>query len=414
MTQLGRPGRRAVLGGFFAPAWAAAARWAQFRGDGSGTLPVGGRLPVRWSATENVAWTVRPEGYGQSSPVIEDGRIFLTAVDGPAKENLLVSAREASTGELLWTHRASPAQSIEDSDMVSRAAPTPAVDAHGVYAFFETGNVVALDHAGRLRWSRRLTDDYGEFGGRHGIGSSLRLCRAGVMVLVAHDGPSYLVCLDRSTGRTVWKTDRDAGVSWSTPTLMRHADRELALVSCGDRLEAFDTAAGMPLWTLHGVEGAFVASPTPIPGGVILASGTKGHTVGVRFGESAKDTPRIAWRTEEAASYFSSPVMHFSRAYMTNKAGVAFCVDSETGVEVWRERLSGACWASPVAVGGHVYFFGVDGVTAVYRAGDKPVKVAENSLPEESRLYGLAVAGDRLVLRFGRMLACIREARPHA
>ncbi len=70
--------------------------------------------------------------------------------------------------------------------MVSKAAPTPAVDADGVYAFFETGNAAALDHDGRLRWERRLTDEFGEFGSRHGIDRSLRLCRSGVMALVAH------------------------------------------------------------------------------------------------------------------------------------------------------------------------------------------------------------------------------------
>lgn len=403
-------GRRAFLAVLCSPAGLALADWREFRGDGS-SLPGGDEgLPLEWSDGTNLSWNSAIPGYGQSSPVIFDQQVFVTGVEGARKEALMLSAFDLSDGKDLWTYRAAPAQSIQDSDMISKAAPTPIADSDGVYAFFETGNLVALGHRGQLRWERRLTEEFGEFGGRHGIGSSLRFCQSGVMVLVAHDGPSYLICVDPGTGKTVWKTDRRRRVSWTTPAIATHDGRELALVSSGDRVEGYDTRDGAWLWSISGFERAFVPSPTPIPGGAIIGSSQKGWTSAIRFGTTAGSTPEIAWRATEASSSFNSPLVHRSRVYMVNRVGVAFCLDLKTGQEVWRHRLKGPCWASTIGIGDSVYFFGADGVVEVFRAADMPVKIAENRLSAQSRLYGVAVQNGRLVLRFGRRLACIRQA----
>lgn len=405
-----RLGRRAFLGALFAPTALAFADWKEFRGNGSSLIAGRQGLPLEWSDQANLSWNVATPGYGQSSPVIFDQHVFVTSVEGARKETLILTAFDLSNGEKLWSYRGAPAQSIQESDMISKAAPTPIADAGGVYAFFETGNLVALDRRGQLRWERRLTEEFGEFGGRHGIGSSLRLCQSGVMALVAHSGPSYLICVDPGTGETVWKADRLEKVSWTTPAVTEHEGRELALVSAGDRVDAYDTGDGSLLWALEGFERATVPSPTPTPGGAIIGSSKKGWTSAIRFGSAASTKPEIAWRASEATSYFSSPLVHRSRVYMVNKAGVAFCLDLETGQEVWHQRLKGPCWASSIAAGDSIYFFGVNGTVEVYGAADTPSKVAENSLSEESRLYGIAVDEGKLVLRFGRRLTCIRQA----
>ena len=396
--------RRTFLGAVCGPVAVAGTRWTQFRGDGASSVAADQRLPLEWSDDKNVAWSVATPGYGQSSPVVYEDKIFVTSVEGAHKETLMLAAFGLSAGKSLWTHRGKPGQPIEDSNMVSKAAPTPAVDSDAVYAFFETGNLAAIDHIGKLKWERRLTEEFGDFGGRHGLGSSVRLCRSGVLVLAAHDGPSYLLCADRGTGDTVWKADRPKGVTWSTPSIAEHEGREIALVSVGRCVDAYDTADGSLLWTLDGFEGAFVASPTPIAGGAIIGSGNKAHTVAIRFGSDAKAMPEIVWRAKEAASYFSSPLAYQSRVYMVSKAGVAFCLDIESGQEIWRSRLEGPSWASPIGLKDRVYFFGVNGVTEVVEEGASFTRIARNSLSEESRLYGTAVAEDCLLLRYGRRL----------
>lgn len=399
-------GRRAFLASLATPAALAETRWTEFLGD---DVDQDAALPVEWSEERNVVWSAAPEGYGQSSPVVAGGKVFVTSVEGPNKEAVMLSAFDLSSGAHLWTHRDSPAQAIEDSDMVSKAAPTPVADEQNVYAFFETGNLMALDHDGGLRWERRLTEDFGEFGGRHGIGSSLRGCNSGVLALAAHDGPSYLICVDRESGKTVWKADRPSGISWSTPTVIEHAGREVAVVAGGDHVDGYDTADGALLWTLRGFTGAFVASPTPIPGGAIIPSGNKEQTAAIRFGETVEEVPEILWRPSDAGSYFSSALVYGSRAYMVNKVGVAFCVGLDSGEELWRQRLKSGCWASSVAAAGKVYFFGVDGAAEVFRAADVAEKIAENTLEEESRLYGVAVSGQSLLLRYGTRLVRVAE-----
>lgn len=402
--------RRSFLGAVAAQGAAWAAPWTEFLGNGSLSLAGGEAIPSEWTDTRNVTWRSVVPGYGQSSPVTGRGKAFATGVEGPSKETLLVTAFDLESGEAIWTHRSPSSQRIKESDMVSKAAPTPAADDQAVYAFFETGNLLAVGQDGTRLWQRSLTEEFGEFGGRHGIGSSLRLCRAGVLALVAHDRPSYLVCFDREDGRTVWKRDRPEGVSWSTPTVVRHAGREFALVSAGDSVEAYDTEDGSPLWTLDGLQGAFIASPTPVAGGAIVGSSSKGHNVAIRFGSSASEIPSVAWRAEEASSYFSSPLAHRGKIYMVNKAGVAFCLRGDTGKGVWHSRLEGQCWASSIGCGERVYFFGVDGLTEVVSAGDEFVRVSANRLSVEGRLYGTAVVDRGLLLRYGRELVRIGSA----
>ena len=401
--------RRHFLGVIATSVAAQAAPWRQFLGDGSRSLNSGERLPIEWADGLNVGWRTAVPGYGQSSPVVVRGQAIVTGVEGAHKESLLVTSIELASGEPLWSRRFSSTQRIAESDMVSTAAPTPAVHGDTVIAFFETGNLLAISVEGERRWERRLTEEYGEFRGRHGIGSSLRICRAGLLALVAHDGPSYLICIDPEDGRTVWKTERPEGVSWSTPATVDHLGQEFILVSAGGALEAYATEDGSLLWQLDGLEGAFIASPTPVNGGAIVGSSTKGKTVAVRFGSDARSLPEVVWHAQEASSYFSSPLVHRDRVYMTSKAGIAFCLRADTGESVWHSRLDSQCWASSIGLEEHVYFFGVDGETDVVQAGDEFVPVASNRLSVEGRLYGVALADRGLLLRYARELVLVAD-----
>ncbi len=397
-------GRRAFLCTLAGSTLAHAKPWAQFLNNGHGSLGPGQALPLEWSDASSVAWSAPIPGYGQSSPVVAGEKAFVTGVEGPNKEALLLTALDLASGEPVWTCRRDSSQRIRDSNMVSKAAPTPAASADAVFAFYETGNLLAVDHDGEVLWERRLTDEFGEFGGRHGIGSSLRLCHEGVLALVAHDRPSYLICLDPATGRTVWRAARPEGVSWSTPSVIMHLGREIALVSSGKTVEAYDTADGTSLWTIEGFDGAFIASPVPVAGGAVIGSSSKGRTAAIRFGATVEEVPALAWRAEQASSYFSSPLVHRDRVYMVSKAGVAFCLRGDSGDQVWYSRLEGQCWASAIGLGDRIYFFGVDGTTTVVSGGDEFATLAKNSLSVRGRLYGTAVIDGGILLRYGRDL----------
>ncbi len=383
------------------PCWAG--QWPGFRGKGN-SRAAGDDYPLEWSREKNLAWEAPLPGYGQSSPVVYGSQVFLTTLEGPHKETLSVLALSLETGDLLWRRDFAPTQRIEVNDMVSRAAPTPVVDAESVYVFFETGEFIGISHSGELRWQRSLVNEYGEFRGRHGIGSSLRLSRGGVLVLVAHDGPSFLLSADRKTGENLWMTERPQGIAWSTPAVCQHQGEEIVLVSGGGGLNAYLGQDGRRIWGLDGLEGNRIPSPTLFPGGAIVGSSKKGHNLAIRLPRAGEDRPRILWKAKNATTYFCSVLAHRGHAYFVNKAGVAYCLDLATGTERWIQRLRGQNWVSPIGAGERVYFFSMRHGTEVLRASDHFEKLAENPPIGSGRLYGVAAVDATFLLRYGRSL----------
>jgi outer membrane protein assembly factor BamB len=382
--------------------------WSEFRGRGNSVAEAVG-LPQTWSDEQGIRWRCELPGVGQSSPVVSGNRVFVTSVRGPNKEESLVACVDRTTGKLLWEWSFPTAQKIADSDYVSRAAPTPAVDAERVYAFFEGGDLAALDHSGRTVWQRNLVAEYGEIKGNHGLGGSPALDGDTLVVLVEHDGPSYLLAVDVATGKNRWKADRPAKVSWTSPIIGDVAGRKTIVVSSAGTVEAFDLADGRRRWIVEGLEGNTVASPTVLPQGVLVGSSELGQTQLLRpvdkpaAADGAATPPAVVWKCEDAAASFSSPLAYGGRVYLVNKAGAAACLDLATGKKLWNERV-GSCWASPLGVENRVYFFGKDGTTIVVAAEAEFRKLAENRLTIEDRLYGVAAVDGLFLVRTGKML----------
>lgn len=374
-------------------------RWPMFRGVGSSVTAASG-LPIEWSETENVAWRTELPGYGQSSPIVWDRYVFATTMQGDQKQTPTLAAFDLQTGEELWRDASDASQTVAVSDYVSRGAPTPCVDDRGVYAFFESGDLVACSHSGKRLWRRSLVEDYGRIEGNHGVGGSPVLVGGLLIVPITHGGPCYLLAVDPLTGETRWKADLDVGVAWSSLSAIDHA----IVLSAGGAVQAFDFA-GERLWRFEGLEGNNVPSPTA---GSLLLIGAQG-----KGSNLALDTAgEVVWRAPQATSSFASPLAYRGRAYYLSRAGVAQCYDSESGEELWKERLGDSCWASPLGAEGRVYFFSKGGETTVYAAeGDSEV-IAKNqlSVPDGSRVYGVAAVDGKLLVRTGSELVCLANA----
>lgn len=386
--------------------------WPAFRGTGTSTTTAAD-LPTEWSR-ETVAWRTELEGYGQSSPVLWGERVFVTSVLGENKDRLLVTAVERATGKVLWSREWSGTQKIADSDYTSKAAPTPAVDAERVYALFESGDLVAMTHDGEELWKRSLAGEYGEYKGNHGLGSSPALAEGSVIVLVDHDGPSYLAALDRATGKTIWKTDRPSRTSWSSPTVRPVPGGAEILVSSSGVVEAYDAKTGARLWSFEGLDKNNVPSPSVIESAdgalVVIGSTEVGSNVAIRLGGSGDVTgSHLAWRAADATSSFGSPLVHEGRIYFVNKSGVAFCLEAQGGATLWNARIGGSCWASPIGAPGRIYFFTKDGTTHVARTSDKHEPIADNELPTDDRVYGVAAGARAFFIRTGRQLLAVGQ-----
>lgn len=359
--------------------------WTSFRNGGHSTTL--GELPTQWSATNGIAWQRELSGYGQSTPVIHKGKIYVTAVVGPMKEKCRIDCIDFLTGKEIWSEQFPSVTKSESNYMHSRAAPTPAVDQHGVYAFFEGGNLVSLSHEGKKRWSKNLSEKYGPFENNHGLGSSLAQSDELVFLNLEHRGPSRLLAIEKQTGETRWQVERPSGSSWTSPIVISTEKTKSVIISSAGSVTAYDVNTGNEQWVIRGLAGNSVPSPT--------FDGTN-LFVGARLPEfsSPNETPKsnlcltltvgggftIRWRAKKVVSNYASPVVAGDCVYYLNKAGVLFCLDVATGQSHFTQRLGVECWATPLVADGHIYFFGKNGETVVIKAGPTFEKIAVNQL----------------------------------
>jgi outer membrane protein assembly factor BamB len=363
--------------------------WPGFRGDGSG-LTTAHDLPLTWSSKENIAWRVDLPGYGQSSPVVWNGHIYLTAIDGPEKEKLFVVALDAKTGKHVWLKEFTASRKGKNNPMMSRAAPTPVVDADGVYVLFESGDLFAFTHTGEKRWHRSLADDHGEFKNNHGLGSSPAQDAQRVFIQVDHFGPSYLLAVDKKSGKDLWKAERPQFPGWTSPVVADWNGQPAVIASGGSTVIAYDVATGKELARLDGLTGLNIPSVCPL--GNLLAVGAGENRMKPDLAASARSNCLLRlgakdgtafetlWGTKKVVSGTASPVIHGGFVYFVSKSGFVHCLDLKTGEEKYAERLDDNPWATPIVAGDYIYFFGKSGVTTVLKTGPEFDKVATNRL----------------------------------
>ncbi len=387
--------------------------WPGFRGNGTSTTTKE-ELPLEWSEKEGVTWRSALEGFGQSSPVIWKGRVYATSTGGDRKEHLYLESFALANGKRTWKREITASEKVDAvTKMISQGAPTPVTGPDGVYAFYESGDLVAFDHDGNKRWSRKLTVEFGKFKGGHGVGSSLVGSPGRLLLLIDHDGPSYLLCLDRKTGETIWKADREPRVSWTTPLYLEHEGEGRVIISSNGTLEGYRLGDGKRLWWVENIQRNTVASPSSDGKLVVIGSSSPRQCLAVRLGgEGDVAKTHIAWRAESATSSFSSPLLHGGTAYFVNRAGTLQAQRMMDGKQRWEYRLPDGCWASPLAAGQRLYFFCKNGTTVVLDGNaEEPTVLAENILPvpEGERIYGYAVGDKKIVVRSGRELIAIGQ-----
>jgi outer membrane protein assembly factor BamB len=423
------------------------ASWPGFLGAGA-AVPPAESLPLAWSPDRNIAWRAELPGYGQSSPVVWGDKVLVTSVEGPLKDRYHVLAYALADGQRLWSYTLESSDPVKSSLYVSRAAPTPATDGQAAYAFFESGDVAAVSLDGKELWRRSLSADYGKFQNEFGLAASPVLVGDALVVLIDHQGPSYLIALDKSDGKTLWKTDRTPRTSWSSPAVVPLGGRPQIVCSSAGSVDGYDPATGKLLWSLDEVAGNTAATPLSFADGRFLVGASPGREGGARA-EGARQSnlalaieatgdgfvPRVLWRSDEAMPSFGSPVVHAGQAYWVNRVGVVYCFDAATGEPHYVQRTKQSVWATPLGVGDRVYLFGKEGLTTVLRAGPKFEVLAENQLwdpaavrpdpalaaaedTEERRRaaemfsgpvqYGIAAVPGSLFVRTGNVLYCLR------
>lgn len=358
--------------------------WSSFLNNGSNRIT--GTLPVNWSHEKGIAWQCETTGYGQSTPVIWGETVYLSSVLGDQKDQSVLTAYQLSTGKQLWQKSIQAETNAPSNYMIARAAPTPVVDAQGVYVFYETGDLLAFDHGGKQLWHRTLSQEYGPFINGHGIGSSPVQNKSHLFLALQHDGPSCILAIDKSSGKQAWKRDCESAKAWASPVLWSQGDREALILSSAGSCTSYSTEDGSILWQMKQLVGNRIPTPTIDQNRLYLGARipefgtTKDAAQSNLCLELTSTGYETKWQSRKATCDYASPVIANGCAYYITKAGILYCLDSETGSQNYAVRLGMECWATPIADEKHLFLFGKDGETKVVALGAEYQEVAKNGL----------------------------------
>ncbi len=417
----------------------AAGNWPQWRGpDGSG-ISTEKNLPAEWSTTKNIKWKTPIDGRGHSSPIVWDNKIFVTtAIEGELvpgakapkhmmgdkefvhpdsigankKHTFKVIAVNRDTGKILWQAVAFEGTPYDDRHRKSSyAASTPATDGKLVYAFFGSEGLYAYDFNGKLAWKA----DLGKMG-TVGMGTGTSPIVFENLVIVQCDEEngtaSFIVGLDKKTGKEVWRTPRKIQVSWSTPLLVKTAKRAELITSGTESIVSYDPATGKELWTHKGVESNAIPSPVANSEFVYLVAGYPAKiAMAIRLGSSGDltGTPNVPWKYAKGTAYVPSPILYGDYLYLTTDRGILTCIDAKTGevkYEGGRIPIPATFTASPVAFDGKILMTSEDGDTFIVKAGPKHEIIGTNSVGEP--VYASpAMADGRIYIRGEKNLYAI-------
>ena len=374
--------------------------WRQFRGpDGQGHSDAHG-LPTEWGETRNITWKVPVPGRGWSSPVVADGRVWLTTATQAGREgSLRLLAFDVASGRpILDVELFRLRNSALLNPKNSLASPTPIVEGDRVYVHFGAEGTAAVSTRGEVVWKTRI-----QYESQHGNGGSPVLY--GDLLIFSCDGfdAAFVVALDTRTGKTRWRTSRPGPWSqaYSTPLVIRVDDRDMIVSAGAFHALAYDPQNGREIWRVDYPEG-FSNVPRPVFGAglVFIATGFQQPSIlAVRpNGKGDVTKSHIAWTLSRGAPLTPSPLLVGDDLYVVTDAGIVSNVEAATGAVRWQHRLGASVSASPVFCDGHIYFLDEEGRTTVIDPGPVFQQVAVNSL-DGGALASIAIASQSFFIR---------------
>jgi len=372
--------------------------WPAWRGPTRDGIAAAGQTPpLFWSENSNIVWRVAIPGRGHSSPTVVGNRIYLATAD-PTQRNQSVLCLDRSSGKLVWQTVVHPEGADPGRHSNSSAAsPTVAFDGDQLFINFLNSGAVytsALNLEGRLLWQEKIC----AYQTHQGYAASPVIYDSIVLVSADHKGGGLVAGLDRKTGKIVWSESRPKHHNYTTPSVLNVSGRlQMVLAGC-NLITSLDPLTGKKLWEVDGSTEECVV--TAVTDGVrVFTSGgyPKNHTVAVLADGSGK----VAWQNT-ARVYVPSMIQKAGHLYAVMDAGLAVCWKSDTGEELWKERLGGDFFASPVMVGDLIYASNVGGKTFVFEATPKSFRIlAQNQLGNEAYASPV-VCGNRVYLRVAK------------
>ncbi len=447
----------------------AAQFWPQWRGPLFTGVGPNADPPTQWSETKNVKWKTKLPGEGNSTPIIWADRIFILSAiptgkqtkineasgaqpdstappPGPGQRRrgppggfrpggpggppggfgrgrgeapsqpyqFVVACYNRQTGKLLWQKAAREEVPHEGRQQNNTfASGSPVTDGSLVMAFFGSRGLYCYDMDGNLKWKK----DFGKMVTRNGFGEGASPALSGNTLVVPwdHEGDDFIVALDKTTGKELWRKARNEPTGWSTPLPIVFNGKTQVVVNATHKVRSYDLANGAVLWECGGQTDNAIPSPVAADGMVYVTSGFRGSALdAIRLGRSGDltGTDAIAWHHERDTPYVPSPLLVDGLLYViANNNAVISCFDAKSGkANFQHERLEGifGIYASPVAAKDRVYVLGREGTCIVLKKGPKPEVLAKNKLDDHTDA-SIALVGKELFIRGGQSLYCISQ-----
>ena len=392
---------------------AAETEWPQFRGPTGQGISTAERVPVEWNATTHIAWKVEIPGSGWSSPILSNGKLYLTTATGqPDGTDVTLHALclDAASGHTLWDSEVF----LPERDIVramhrknSPASSTPIVAGERLYIHFGHMGTAALDLSGKVLWKQNEL----KYPPVHGAGGSPALVGDALVFSCDGERDPFVVALDSATGAIRWKTPRNSPAkkqfAFSTPLAITVGGVQEVISPGPGFVGAYDVKDGREVWRVGYGEGYSVVPRPVFAHGLLFVSSSFDAAVFYAIkpeGATGDVTAtNVVWSNRKAAPHTASPVVVGDEVYFVSDAGIATCADARTGEVHWSERLGGGFSASPVVAEGRIYFQNEVGVGFVVKAGKKYELLATNDLAERS-LASYAVADGTIFIRTEKQL----------
>ena len=419
--------------------------WPQWRGPTWNGVASHADPPVTWSETKNLRLKTPIKGSGHGTPIIWGDRIFLQTAIPLDKEmpvpdvipagtpNMKLSPAEAIaswkpqkfaivcvdriSGKQLWSrtvHEGMPHQGHHLKG--GFASQSPVTDGKHIYAYFGSFGLYCYDFGGQLIWKKKFEPQALEAG--LGEGSSPALFQDTLVIAVDQESQSFVIAIDKKTGKKIWKRDRDEPSNWNTPRIFTHDGRHQVVIN-GVKVRSYDLASGELLWECGGHTAGAVPMPAVGHGMVFTASGwQKDILQAIRLGQRGDLTgsDSVVWSLHRGTPYVPCPMLWDEELYLLDDKSFFSCFNATDGKKHFRQRLPGILnfSASPVGAADRIYLLSEEGKTVVVKRGAALKVLAVNKL-EGSFYASPVIVGDAIYLRGEKNLYCFAKSTncPH-